>query len=188
MGEVLYEDTLNKPTKHEIKHEWLNAHGVELVRIRFDGTHDEAPVSFGDYYAPGSNRVVDTKRNVAEIAMNINGKEHGRFKRECQRAQAAGYRLIVLVENRDGYSTLEDVGGWTNTHCAVCHSYKRGACDPRGTSTKCARHGTRKPIQGDRLSKAMSTMQERYGVLFMFCDPHESAEVICRLLGVTYDE
>ena len=183
---ILYEDTLNRPGKHSVKHSWWSAHGVAIVRIRFDGTHEQCPVSFGDYYAPGSNRVVDTKRNVDEIAQNINGKSHARFKRECQRAQSSGYRLIVLIENECGYSTFEDAATWTNGHCSKCGYYRGVKCDPRDTSTKCLKHGTRKPIQGDRLVKAMSTMQARYGVRFMFCEPKSAAEIICKLLGVMY--
>lgn len=185
---VIYEDSLQQRGKHATKHTWWSAHGVAIVRIRFDGTHEQCPVSFGDYYAPSSNRVIDTKRNVDEIAANINGKEHARFKRECQRAQAAGYRLIVLVENELGYTSIDDVNTWTNNHCSKCHQYRRGTCDPRDNSTKCSRHGTRKPIQGDRLAKAMTTMQSRYGVRFEFCRPQESAKRICNELGVMYEQ
>ena len=187
MGGVLYEDTLNKPTKHAIKHSWWSAHGVAIVRIRFDGTHEQCPVSFGDYYAPGSNRVVDTKRSVDEIAQNINGKQHARFKRECQRAQGAGFRLVVLIENDLGYSSFGDVAAWTNGHCLKCGYYRGAKCEPRNSSTKCMKHGTKKPIQGDRLAKAMETMQGRYGVRFVFCKPQEAAEIICKLLGVMYE-
>jgi hypothetical protein len=76
---------------------------------------------------------------------------------------------------------------WTNTLCIRCG--KRGReCDPRDASVKCARHGTRKPIQGPRLAKAMETMHGRYGVEFMFCKPTDSARIVCELLGVTYEE
>lgn len=55
--------------------------------------------------------------------------------------------------------------------------------DARG---KCPRHGTRKPIQGPRLYKAMQTMSERYGVEFAFAKPNDSARYICERLGVRY--
>lgn len=184
----IWEDSLQQHGKHSVKHAWWSAHGVTVVRIRFDGTHEQCPVSFGDYYTPGSNRVVDTKRSVDEIAGNIGGKQHQRFKRECQRARGAGYRLIVLVENKHGYTTLDAVREWVNGHCSVCGHYRRDRCDPRDLSTKCPKHGTRKPIQGDRLVKAMRTMAERYGVEFRFCNPSESARIVCELLGVEYAE
>ena len=174
----IYEDSRQQAGKHEIKHGWWEAHGVSITRRK---------LSFGDYMAEGSNVSVDTKRSIDEIAQNINGKSHDRFKRECQRAQVAGYRLVVLVENRDGVRDYDGLRKWTNTHCIRCG--KRGReCNPRDASAKCARHGTRKPIQGPRLAKAMETMHGRYGVEFMFCKPTESARIVCELLGVEYGD
>lgn len=184
---TVWEDTLQQAGKHEIKHDWFAKHGVELVQTRFDGKHG-VPVSFGDYYREGSNVVVDTKRDVDEIAHNISGKNHDRFKRECLRARDEGYRLVILIENRNGYKRLVDVCKWVNTHCMMCKTRSRAACDPGSATGKCARHNTRKPIQGARLYKAMSTMSERYGVEFEFCHPRDSARRICELLGVRYDD
>ena len=184
---ILYEDTLQVPGKHDIKNSWWDAHGVTVVRTRFDGTH-AVPVSFGDYYHEGSNVVVDSKRDIDDIAKNINGKEHNRFKNELVRARDAGYRLIVLVENRDNIKQLCDLTAWRNTHCAKCKTRLTANCNPNNTTEKCPRHGTRKPIQGPRLAKAMQTMGERYGVRFEFCTPQESAQRICELLGIEYEK
>ena len=145
-------------------------------------------LDFGDYMADGSNVSVDTKRSIAEIAQNISGKNHDRFKRECIRARDAGYRLVILVENRERVREIADLYAWTNDHCRMCGTRRQGKCDPRSASTKCPRHGTRKPIQGPRLAKAMQTMGERYGVEFMFCSPRDTARIICELLGVDYEQ
>lgn len=183
---ILYEDSLQKKGKHAVKNEWWQAHNVKVVRLRFDGKHEPVPVSFGDYYRHGSNIVIDSKRDLAEIAKNINGREHQRFKNECVRARDAGYRLIILVENREGVHCLRDLLTWVNNHCQCCGEFRKHKCAP-DDSLKCAKHGTRKPIQGARLARAMSTMSVRYGVRFEFCTPHESARIICELLGVRYD-
>lgn len=174
----LMEDSRQQAGKHELKHGWWGAHGVTITRQKLD---------FGDYMVEGSNVSVDTKASVAEIAQNINGREHARFKRECQRAAEAGYRLVVLVENTDGYTHPAHVCQWTNTHCTSCRRYRAGKCDPHAGG-QCEKHGTRKPIQGPRLAKAMSTMSARYGVKFMFCAPEDSARIVCDLLGVEYAE
>ena len=178
MGAEIRIDTRQQAGKHENKHEWWALHGVPTVRVKLD---------FGDYMTDGSNRSIDTKRSIDEIAQNINGKQHGRFKRECQRAAAAGYRLVILIENEDGITDFGSLQAWTNTHCRYCVHFNKKACDPRDSGEKCRKHGTRKPIQGERLAKAMQTMTERYGVLFAFCHPKESAKIICELLGVKYD-
>lgn len=52
---------------------------------------------FGDYMLEGSNISIDTKQDVQEVAGNI-GRDHARFVRECDRARAEGYRLVILVE------------------------------------------------------------------------------------------
>lgn len=181
---VLYEDSLQQQhdgDKHAVKHEWLGAHGVEVVRTRFDGKHD-VPVSFGDYYTPGSNVVCDTKRHIAEVAGNL-GRGHRRFREEMRRATEAGYLLVILIETTEA-SCLEDVRKWCNTHCLKC-TYRREQCDPR-ESGMCLRHGTKKPLQGEMAAKQMKAMELKYSVRFEFVRPEDSAKRICDLLGVRY--
>ena len=176
---VLWEDTRQHEGKHDAKEGWWAAHGVEVVRRKLD---------FGDYMREGSNVSVDTKRNVDEIAQNINGRSHARFRRECERARDAGFRLVVLVENRHGYREVADVRSWTNGHCRACRERRGGLCDPRDPRGRCPRHGTAKPIQGPRLALAMQTMSGRYGVEFALCAPGDAARAVCDLLGIEYGE
>ena len=178
-GTVIYEDTRQQAGKHDVKHAWFEAHGVKVVRRKLDA---------GYYMRDGSNFTVDTKRSVDELAMNINGKSHDRFRRECERAADGGLVLVVLVENANGYREVADVRRWTNTHCRVCPVRLRGECAPRNPRGRCLRHGTMKPIQGDRLAKAMVTMAERYAVRFELCAPEEAARRICEILGVNYEQ
>lgn len=179
---TLYEDTLNKEGKHGLKNEWWTAHGVTVVRTRFDGNHD-VPWSFGDYCADGSNIVVDSKQHLGEVSTNL-GREHSRFKREVQRANDAGCLLIVLVET-DEAACIQDVRAWVNTHCRHCGHYRRRACDPKLDGV-CLKHGTKKPLQGETIAKQMTTMERNRSVRFVFCRPEDSARRICELLGVSY--
>ena len=114
---------------------------------------------FGDYAMPPAVSV-DTKANMAEIASNI-GSDHKRFKNECIAARAAGCQLIILVENTDDIRSVHDVHKWINPDVI----YR-----PRA-------------ITGERLQKAMLTMQARYGVRFEFCEPEEAADKIAEVLG-----
>lgn len=174
---VIYEDTRQQMAhgdKHATKHRWWNAHSVEVVRRKLDT---------GDYMTDGSNVTVDTKKGLEEIAANIGGRAHRRFSDECKRAQESGLRLVVLVECV-GYASMTDVRAWTNTHCRKCGK----ACNPHDPRGKCMRHGTRKPIQGARLVKAMQTMAKRYGVEFVFVRPQDAARYICERLGVDYEQ
>ena len=114
---------------------------------------------FGDY-APVPQISIDTKENMDEIANNICGKEHKRFINECKAAKEAGCQLIILVENELGITDLSQVHTWQNPRVIY--------------SPNC--------VQGDRLQRAMITIQERYGVKFLFCSPQDSAKVITELL------
>lgn len=180
---VIYEDTLNKEGKHELKNEWWTAHGVTVVRTRFDGKHG-VPWSFGDYCADGSNVVVDSKQHLGEVSANL-GRDHDRFTREVKRANDDGCLLVVLVES-DEADSIEDVRKWINTHCRKCWHFKRVDCDPRDSGV-CLKHGTRKPLQGETMAKQMMTMERNRSVRFVFCRPEDSARTICELLGVSYD-
>lgn len=149
----IIEDTRNKTGKHTIKNEHFADMGISVIRSK---------LPFGDYSIP-PKIVVDTKKGLEEIAGNIcgNRKEHERFKKECVNARDAGCKLVFLVENNCGISSVDDVHTWINPNC-IFHP-------------ECA--------QGDRLEKAMKTMQERYGCMFLFCSPEESAKKIIEILS-----
>ena len=107
----------------------------------------------------------------------------------AQRIAGAYVRSMVRSDDQNGGVRVEDVDGvrkWMNDHCRACGVRRTAHCNPYD-SQKCPKHGTRKPIQGPRLAKAMSTMSERYGVKFMFCHPRDTARIICELLGVAYE-
>lgn len=189
MGAVIYEDSLQQQhdgDKHALKHEWWEAHGIEVVRTRFDGKHD-VPWSFGDYWSETStNVVIDTKASLAEASGNL-GRDHKRFAGEVKRANEAGCLLVVLVESGEA-SCIEDVRAWVNDHCLHCNHYYRKNCDPHDRSTVCLRHGTKKPLQGETVAKQMRTMELTRSVRFEFCKQEDSAKRICELLGVSYAE
>ena len=147
---IIIEDTRQQKGKHELKHSHFNEMGVRLIRNM---------LPFGDYAKPPTISV-DTKASVYEIANNI-GSDHKRFKNECIAARDAGCQLIILVENTEGITCVNDVREWVNPDAV----YR-----PRA-------------ITGERLAKAMQTMSERYGVRFEFCDPKDAAKRIMELLG-----
>lgn len=147
----IIEDTRNKEGKHEKKHAFWKDAGVYYIRSK---------LAVGDYSKP-PKIAVDTKEDMSEIAANIGGAAHARFREECKLAQRIGTQLIILVENDEGVKTIDDVPNWKN---------------PR-------RFMSPKAITGKRLFKAMNTMSERYGVRFEFCTPEESGERIIKLLG-----
>lgn len=149
---IIVEDSRQQEGKHENKHKWWSDNGHHLIRSK---------LPYGDYALP-PKVAIDTKMSMGEIANNIGGtrKEHERFRRELQLAKECGSTLYILVENTDGIRRLSDVQNWYN---------------PRLKQNP-------KSITGLRLCKAMDTMQQKYGVTFLFCRPEESAHVITTIL------
>lgn len=149
---IILEDTRQQANKHRLKHEYWSEHGIEVVRTK---------LLVGDYMLFGGTICVDTKMDVEEIAGNIGGSNHARFREECKLAKRIGATLIVLVENLNGFRSIQDVTAWVNPNL----------------------NKTARSIEGPRLAKAMNTMSERYGVQFTFCAPEDSGRMVINLLN-----
>ena len=160
--------------KHAKKHLWWKSHGVEVVRYKLD---------FGDYTSFHTNLAIDTKANLQEICGNL-GKDHSRVMREVERANAAGFRLVFLVEVGGNYKTVDDVATWTNDVCKRCGEYRVDKCHP--PRERCKRF-KRRPMTGETLAKIMRGMEADHGCYFEFVHPMIAARVICDMLGVTYE-
>lgn len=155
---MIVEDTRQQAGKHEHRHEWWRAHGVE-----FEARSCALP--FGDYMREGSNVCVDTKKDLAELSSDVL-QQHDRFKRECERAMEEGYRLVILTET-DRCTDLESLEKVRNVHPAARRV---------------------KPLPGKVPARVCRTMEEHHGVRFEFCTRADSARRVCELLGVDYDD
>lgn len=161
----LIEDTNQKTDQHTTKNEcWCRA-GVKVVRCR---------LPFGDYaFVPPI--VVDTKRDVLELAANIKN-DHVRFRNAAILAKECGSRLVILVENEDGIRSVEDLAGWLEPENHF--HMRRHRLNSTGRNPNAARRWT-----GQSLAKACVTMNKRYGLEFAFCTPEEAAGRVLELLG-----
>ena len=166
-------DTRQKNKCHVLKEEYFKSHGIVAQSCK---------LYCGDYTLPADQSIsVDTKANISEIESNII-HDHKRFVAECIRAADAGIKLIVLVENNCDIDNLEELAMfWVNPRLKmwkiITGKHKKGQMMNRKVSKK-------PPVDGAQLSKAMRTIQEKYGVEFMFCSPEEAGETIVRLLSV----
>ena len=198
MSVIIVEDKGQQAGKHENKHCWFDYHGVKILR---------APLPVGDYilctnavqdvinrkakrgvdlkkmdFLGSYRECVDTKKDMQEIVSNICGKQHERFRDECILAQNNDIQLYILVENLDEIRSVEDVSNWQNPRMkryeTIVSKHKEGKWMhiplPKAP-----------PTTGDRLAKAMKTMEEKYSCRFMFCRPEETGERIIELLGGT---
>lgn len=152
--------TIIEDTRQKIQH-----HEVKHTCLEQMGVNTlRCALPFGDYAYPPTISV-DTKENIEEIAANIVG-DHVRFRNECMKAKLAGCHLYILIENTLGIKSIEELKAWIN---------------PRTRFSP-------KAVSGEKLAKIMNTMQIRYGVTFMFCDPNEAAEMILKILEGKYEK
>jgi len=167
---TIIEDTRQQIDKHKIENAQLEKLGVKILRSKL-------PV--GDYAnIKNLSIVVDSKKDLQECVGNICGKEHARFRRECQLAQDNEIKLIILVEQGCGIKTLDDVALWTNPRIYQ-FDRKVKAMERKGISVS----GMKPPTTGSTLSKAMQTMQDKYGVEFRFSSRGDAGKRIVEILG-----
>lgn len=167
---VLLEDTRNPEGKHRNVHEWARAKGVTIIRTK---------LLVGDYTLPTDQRVcIDTKAGMQEVYSNV-VQQHERFRRELETAAAAGIRLVVLVEEA-GINTLSDVEHWKNERrerwFMINAAHKAG-------KMRNVRIPTLSPLASVQVMNIMQTMEERYGIEWVFCSKQDTGERIWELLN-----
>lgn len=182
---TIYIDTRQKKGKHESKHALFSA---------LDYTLEYKKLDVGDYMLEGKPCVsVDTKQNIQELHQNLCGRkvvkengrtlsEHERFRNECIRAQEAGIKLFVLVETPH-VTNLDELAKWREPNDEY---YRRGGRKFNQKTASYNKNGARRytpqRIWGKSLSKACRTMQDKYGVSFVFCHPDLAGSMTLSLL------
>lgn len=135
--------------------------GIDVKKIDFLGTYSVC---------------VDTKKDLQELIGNVCGKQHSRFRDECILAQNNGIKLYILVENKDGINSIDELKFWNNPRKKI----QKWITTPSGNRRKVLKYPN--ATSGVTLAKALVTMQERYGVSFKFCVPDEAGETVLKLL------
>jgi len=152
----------------------LNRICAQLDRLGVSYLVSKLPV--GDYMSLDNARiVVDRKQNLTELCSNV-CQDHDRFRREIQRANDNGIRIIFLCEHGDGIECLEDVIFWENPR-----RKKRVLINGKWQTVET------KATKGDTLYRILSTIRDKYGVEFYFCRKNETGAKIVELLGGNYD-
>ena len=147
---ILIEDTRNKIDKHQTKRQCLENLGHQVIRSK---------LYVGDYSLLNNQSVcIDTKQDWVEVANNLCGKQHERFRNECIKAKNCGIKLVILVEDEI------PIAEWKSP-------LKRN----KQPITK---------VRGEVLQKVIQTMSEKYGVEFVNCSKADAPNEILKILGV----
>lgn len=144
---IILEDTRQQAGKHKNIQSYFQKTGIRFERCA---------LYVGDYaIASDQSRAVDTKQDVLELSKDILSSDHERFRDECARANDAGIKLLILVEE-----VLPD-GGLSNWRSSV---------NAKGRPLS--------SVKGETLRRAMLTMTAKYGVRFRFCDSRQTGRLI----------
>lgn len=148
---------------------------IKLIKKYFDDNkikYISSKLFCGDYqFLSNGYRVVDRKQNLSELCSNV-CQDHDRFRRELVLAKENGIQLIILCEHGKDIKSLEDVIFWKNPR-----SEKRKKIDGKWQTVHT------NAMKGDVLYKILTTLEEKYGVRFEFCNKEETGQKIVEILG-----
>lgn len=176
---VILEDTRQQVwdgDKHRNIHRYCQQTGIQIIR---------QPLPYGDYAIAREDEdglvyenldkgliawepaiICDTKRDVLEIISNIMSPTYKRFRAECQKAQAAGSTLVILVEEALPEGRLDK---WKSpVYSRSVNGHRAG--DPITRANPAS------------LRKALITIQNKYGVKFRFCDGRQTGKQLIEYL------
>lgn len=149
---TIIEDTRQQADKHKLKHKYFADNHIKVVRSKL-------PV--GDYAnIKNMSVIVDTKKDIQEIISNVTSG-HRRFTAECDLAAQSDIQLVILIENTDNITKINDLYKWYNN---------RLKWSPKATT-------------GRTLAKILTGIEYRHGVKFEFCKPSDAGKRIIELLG-----
>ena len=182
-------DKAQKKGKHELKHSMLQEDGNELFFMPIPvGDYIKITPEIEDVIKRRGNKLskmdtiglidvsIDTKRDMEELYSCL-VQDHSRFSDSCFLAYNNGIKLIILVENENGVTDVNSIDVWRNEK--RWKSYYAAVKRAKYQNKKLPKE----PVKPSQLKKTMWTMNKKYGVIFMFCHPLETADVIKKLLN-----
>lgn len=151
------------------------ARAIKKIIAEFDKQEIVHPVSklmVGDYMNYDNPRlIVDRKQNLTELCSNV-CQDHERFRNEIIRANENGIKLVFLVEHGERIECLEDVIFWQNPR-----RQKRKQVGGKWQTVET------KATTGETLYNILSTIQQKYGVEFLFCRKEDTGKRIVEILS-----
>jgi len=160
-GINLIEDSRQQANKHNAKNKFFQEEGINVIRSK---------LPFGDYALVNDMSIlVDTKKDMLEVEMDLT-RDHVRFRNEIQNANKCGMGLIILIEEEQQYKNLDDVKArykiprWKYSS----PTHKKGQLVAN--------------FNVETIVKTMQTMQQKYGVLFIFVTKENCGQIIMKIL------
>lgn len=162
---AIIQDSRQQEGKDQHVIDYFQSLGFKIIRSK---------LYVGDYALINNlSVIVDRKKDMLEIGSNIcDKKEHQRFKQELKNAQENNIKLYILIEDEE-ITCIEEV---KNYQCPRYKSngWKNGIFHKKGDKMS--------QINFEALGKAMKTMEERYGCVFLFAKRNEFGKKCLEIL------
>lgn len=172
----LIEDTRQQQGKHLFKDSYFKFNNIKVLKSK---------LPFGDYSLYGDmSLVIDTKKDIMEVAQCLM-QGHERFRKEIVGANNFNTGIIILIEENVKYTFKTLISDY-KIPCYKTKGFKKA----NGKSIMTHYQG--QPMARfniESVVKTMLTMQEKYGVLFMFTTKEKCGEDIINILSkdrITY--
>lgn len=188
--ELIGDIQVKQMSKTDIKEAVFNAVSLGIISNDLaDQIYHAISDDDADRYAEKEINDLCFQNNVPEgyvaVFQNLYVKRHGFFHRGLKRAQNSGVKLYVLVENEYGVESINDLFHWHNKRLDIWRSTNEVIGFYRTGRPKYKRvQKYPNAMKGEQIAKACLTMQEKYGVTFLFCKPEEAGAKILELLIV----
>lgn len=172
----LIQDTREKVGKHKEIEEYCKKNEIKVLRSK---------LPFGDYVKLGDwNITIDFKQSAIEL-FNCLTKDHIRFRNEIKGANEFGIGIVILIEEKDFYATLDTFGDWYRIPLWKNDGWKTVYGKKHKTHSK---GDPMCQVNVNAIVKSMKTMQEKYAVLFKFTTKERCGADIINILHNRYEE
>lgn len=152
---------------HLLKEKYFESQGYTVVKSK---------MLVGDYCFPSKLDIaVDTKKDLSEIYNNLI-QDHERFRAECDLAMRCGIKLYVLIESKEGFTSLDDIRRWKNPQYYRWLKTKRMA-------ERMGKPIPKPPVSNVTLLKIMHSMMRDHGVIFEIVPQHLCGQRILQILN-----
>lgn len=150
---LILADTRQQKDKHII--DYFDKNNIQWIRTGLPSA-DYMKVIYNNRFIKDYSTLIDTKKDVEEIAGNLcKTTEHDRIKREVEKAKELGCKNFIFLICDDKIKSIDDLRNWSSK---------------------------RTKVKGEVLFKIMRTMNERYGIRFIFTDKKSAGAKIIQLL------
>lgn len=122
--------------------------------------------------------VIKCWETMEKVICLVFGKQREQFLKECMLLRKKGIRQIILIENGDGITGMEELLLWQNPRM---ERYRKITAMHKIGKWKNVPLPKEKPVNGCDLAKMLLRIQREYGVTFLFCEPGESAARVSAL-------